>query len=727
MFFFTVRRTDKYWCGIPADQGIETGVMKVFKDPRVGLTHGKGTDESDIAKWILSLPIFIEILESFQNYCSISFETSEQHKSATHQDGTNSRIKKDNEDNKTLLSWFDDHPPFGESDKIIYLSSGIVGDKRVNCFEAFDKGFEGIKSVMGMKLSDVKISRKLSVSPLSIMPSKIKLYEKDVPIDPGLIFQRIFLAKQTDDELRDNFRHELAPYPLSLFDETGMRKNVKSDLYAFFEPDAEPTSTVNTIYVVDGGWLLHKVVWGINLTFHVIAKKYLDYIISNFGRNCVIIFDGYSYDLSTKNTERLRRLQRLRCPDIKVTANGKANVSQEKFLSNSSNKESLITLICELLESEKIENQICNDDADVDIVKMAISKKKVSNEVVIVGEDTDLLVILTELASSIKEKIYIRKQVKKNEQMFLFYTQYSFIYPHLIQYILFIHAFSGCDATSSFFKRGKKSVVESFQKYLTAISSEMLTFYKPNASKSALRNAGETCVKAVYGFDPVKHIELNVMRFTLFQKLVNTKRSIACNLCSLPPTSDSLYHHSLRVYFQVQTWLGRGDLLNPVDYGWKKSENGLMPITTKEKLIPDNLISILKCSCRKGCKSNKCSCRSNDKKCSALCQYCKGMNCSNAPSEIILEEEEDEANNADIESDIEITSNINEGSVYTSTDYFESGTSADCASESDDGILDSTIYEPVCEIDEDVYDSDDEREDSDFNETGPTKKRKAMN
>ena len=116
-----------------------------------------------------------------------------------------------------------------------------------------------------------------------------------------------------------------------------MRKNEKTDLYQFFKPDIEP-STRNRIYIVDGGYLLHKVVWGVCNTYSEVAEKYVYYISRHFGNNCVIVFDGYSYNLSTKNTERIRRLQKLRCPDIIVTGNGRVNVTQEKYLSNSSNK-----------------------------------------------------------------------------------------------------------------------------------------------------------------------------------------------------------------------------------------------------------------------------------------------------------------------------------------------------------------------------------------------------
>ena len=111
--YWTIRRSSKYWCGIPSDQAVECGVMKLFKHPKEGLTHGKGTDEEDLARWILSLPIFIKILQSFEDYSSVSFATSEQHKSKAHEDGSRARIKKDNEDLNTIFTWLEEHFPFG--------------------------------------------------------------------------------------------------------------------------------------------------------------------------------------------------------------------------------------------------------------------------------------------------------------------------------------------------------------------------------------------------------------------------------------------------------------------------------------------------------------------------------------------------------------------------------------------------------------------------------------
>ena len=88
--------------------------------------------------------------------------------------------------------------------------------------------------------------------------------------------------------------------------------------------------------------------WGANIigkTYLDVANKYAQYVLDKFGNNCVVVFDGYSYSLSTKNPERLCRLEKLRCSDVEVKENNNVNICQEKFLSNGSNKESLIKLI----------------------------------------------------------------------------------------------------------------------------------------------------------------------------------------------------------------------------------------------------------------------------------------------------------------------------------------------------------------------------------------------
>lgn len=62
----------------------------------------------------------------------------------------------------------------------------------------------------------------------------------------------------------ENFlKFELAPFPLSIFNEAGIRKTQKSILYDNFSPLQESIrlSLENVVHVIDGGFLWHRVLW----------------------------------------------------------------------------------------------------------------------------------------------------------------------------------------------------------------------------------------------------------------------------------------------------------------------------------------------------------------------------------------------------------------------------------------------------------------------------------
>ena len=52
------------------------------------------------------------------------------------------------------------------------------------------------------------------------------------------------------------------------------------------------------IYVIDGGYLLRRVVWDKQSTYQEIIQKYLSYVESHYGK-CSIVFDGYQDQLKT--------------------------------------------------------------------------------------------------------------------------------------------------------------------------------------------------------------------------------------------------------------------------------------------------------------------------------------------------------------------------------------------------------------------------------------------
>lgn len=92
-------------------------------------------------------------------------------------------------------------------------------------------------------------------------------------INPLLLFQRIYIAKKTDDELKEFLQYELAPFPLSMFTEEGMRKGVKSSMYKVYVPLTTVINIDTTMHVVDGSFLLHRVLWGRQNSFAMICAN----------------------------------------------------------------------------------------------------------------------------------------------------------------------------------------------------------------------------------------------------------------------------------------------------------------------------------------------------------------------------------------------------------------------------------------------------------------------
>ncbi|KAG5896352.1 hypothetical protein JTB14_005830 [Gonioctena quinquepunctata] len=93
-----------------------------------------------------------------------------------------------------------------------------------------------------------------------------------------------------------------------MFDENGMRKGTKSTLYKRFKPLPDYVFPQETVYVVDGGFLLHREVWREDKTYEEICDTYIDYVRHHYKNTATFVFDGYDEaKKSTKVAERIRR------------------------------------------------------------------------------------------------------------------------------------------------------------------------------------------------------------------------------------------------------------------------------------------------------------------------------------------------------------------------------------------------------------------------------------
>ncbi len=53
-----------------------------------------------------------------------------------------------------------------------------------------------------------------------------------------------------------------------------------------------------------------------------------------------------------------------------------------------------------------------------------------------------------------------------------------------------------------------------------------------------------------------------------------------------------------------------------------------VPVTTPMPVAPEELVTIIRCNCKSGCKTNQCTCKKNGLNCGAGCIKCED-NCEN--------------------------------------------------------------------------------------------------
>lgn len=490
-----------------------------------------------------------------------------------------------------------------------------------------------MNKVVGQRFSHVKLSKKHRALPLASMSNSVKVRGETLVIDPLMIFQRISISKQSDEDLKTYMNYELAPFPLSLFDETGMRKTKTSALYGVFEVSTAEINFPDFDIVVDGGFLLHKVLWPKDSKISTICHCYINYLLKHyFGKSCTVVFDSYSStECSTKRAEQSRRYNLKKSVDIHFDEGTVITVKQVDFLSNEKNKSRLISFLSVAIRNQGIEVREASDDADTLIFKTAIEKSEENANVAIIGEDVDLMVLLMALTPPERQILIIKPSHGNVERKV--YSSNDLQSEGLTNSILFLHAFSGGDTTSASYRKAKIKSVNLFRKHPAELQGIADVFNSPSSSHEAVAEAGNRMFLKLYGA-PAKQTSLNLYRYHLFTQAVsNVKPDIA----ALLPTEGAAKQHSYRVYHQVQLWMG--NQLSPESWGWKQENNRLIPVTTEDLFAPDEILNLIFCKCKTGC-GPRCGCRKAALRCTNICHSCHGE-CLNA-TQIIIDEEEDQ-------------------------------------------------------------------------------------
>ena len=619
---FVLRRTDSCWAGVYSDLYIEQVLMSGLKSVG-GLTRGCGFEETTSLTWLLSMPACGDVTQAVHEVSDVT-QVSDIHK-----DCTKARMERDAADTQSIIDFFAERKPFAQTTQHLHsLSTGIVADKKTNVLHAQAIGATIITSMEGKSVKDYKFAKKDQVKTLaSSTYSCVKGHK--VEINPQQLFQRLIVAGVGTIDSETLFKYELSSIPAALFDknlmlrqadkadlQTGLVKKVPSCLVSEKPNDAG--------YVIDGGALLQRIVWPKAASYASICLLYTQYLRHHYS-NILVVFDGYEDGPSTKDETHQRRTS---CStigaDVDVTPDINLKMNKKTFLANPRNKQQFIHLLgSELEKSEDITVKHAAADADYDIAISACNMA-LAKTVVVVGDDTDLLVLLQHHYQPADHRpIFMQTSTK----LFNIAVLKRGLEPALRPSLLFIHAMSGCDTTSRPFGIGKVAALGKWHE----LKDVAQAFLDPNKTQEEIEKLGHTSLCILYGCST--NTGLDFERASRFSNKVATSSSYLPPE-RLPPTSDAAKFHSYRVYHQVQAWIGNE--INPVQWGWRLHNNQLgeilQPIKMEQDPAPLSLLKLIRCNCNGPCDRATCSCRKHSLKCTLACGQCKGIACTNSGS-----------------------------------------------------------------------------------------------
>ena len=240
---------------------------------------------------------------------------------------------------------------------------------------------------------------------------------------------------------------------------------------------------------------------------------------------------------------------------------------------------------------------------------------------VVVGTDTDLLVMLVTLATANMDLYML---CSKNPTTLYRVRDIQASIGDTSKYLMVLHAITGCDTVSAVYRQGKRkafNLVHNLKEY-----DLLNTFINAESTDQQVQQAGESFLLKLYVASTCA--SLDELCYIAYKKAISrTSLSSSFQLAALPPTSAAAKQHSFRTFLTVQEWMGRP--LQPTAWGWKL-EDILTPVDTDRPIAPETLLDMISCGCRADGCGMSCGCRKMGVHCSVLCTNCTGKTCNNA-------------------------------------------------------------------------------------------------
>ena len=276
--------------------------------------------------------------------------------------------------------------------------------------------------------------------------------------------------------------------------------------------------------------------------------------------------------------------------------------------------------------SEVDELRSTHEEADTRMLLHAKHAAEYYNDVILVADDTDILIICLAFSTNIQCHLYMQCGTKVRQRLIDITKLTSAIGADVCASLIGLHCYTGCDTISSFSGQGKlgalKLVINN-KKFRDALA----TLGKNWALSSELYDLLQEFTCRLY-CPKSTTCDIKELRYELFR---DKKGSIESS--QLPPCGDSLYQHALRANYQAGIWhrslVSCPDIPRPDDdHGWiLDAGDKLIVKWMSGSPAPDAVLNLLSCTCKRICKLPQCQCLENRLKCTEACtlQECTNM------------------------------------------------------------------------------------------------------
>lgn len=407
----------------------------------------------------------------------------------------------------------------------------------------------------------------------------------------------------------------------------------------------EPPGFVD-VKLLDGAAVVHLLPTTNVVTFNEYADQiFLPHMAKQL-ESCIridVVWDTYLPN-SIKQSARAKRGKGIR---RKVSGNNKLPGKWAEFLHDPTNKQELFEFLsCKVADwncpankhvvitsgsSVIIKGSIrsmesCNhEEADTRLmVHLLDAILNGYHKVLIRTVDTDVVVIVIGRFSYFKSicqdiNIWIAFGVGKHFSYIHINAVYEDLGGERSLALPVFHSFTGCDTTSTFYGRGKKSMWEAWKCFNDVTQAFVYIALHPFATVSIDSQQFQLLERfTVIVYDKTSELQLvNELRQELFCRKEKTMER-------LPPTQHSLLQHTKRAAYQAGVWCTSEQreqhTPSPEGWGWSLEENIWVPVWSTMPIAAEVCSELIKCGCKseQGC-SSRCSCRKAGWNCTKLC------------------------------------------------------------------------------------------------------------